>query len=224
MLTQERGPVRLERRRSAARLAALQSPSLRETPAALPHVPGFPRLGVLRRLRPTRPVQRSMHLSRPVGWPPTAPGTVTGWFPCSLLFVRRRRSPTWSLRHRHGYAADLHHGLPDRRSCPTRKLPTDVHGRKAPPPALIHQVRAGNLLRDVMTPVPRVLLFVSLAGPAPSGSAGTSRLCQGCSHPLPAPPRNGLPSATSACCDRPTAAVFHLHSNNSASRRTGSEG
>ena len=33
------------------------------------------------------------------------------------------------------------------------------------------------------TPVPRVLLSVTLAGPAPSGSTGTSRLCQGCSHP-----------------------------------------
>jgi hypothetical protein len=37
---------------SAARLAALQPPSLLETAAALPHVPGSPRLGVLRRLRP----------------------------------------------------------------------------------------------------------------------------------------------------------------------------
>jgi hypothetical protein len=32
-------------------LPALQHPSLLETAAALPHVPGFPRLGVLRRLR-----------------------------------------------------------------------------------------------------------------------------------------------------------------------------
>ena len=95
----------------------------------------------------------------------------------------QQRSPTLSLRHRHGYAADLPHGLPDRRSCPTRKLSAHAHGGKAPPPALIHQVRAGNLLRDVMTPVPRVLLFVSLAGPAPSGSTDTSRLCQGCSRP-----------------------------------------
>src|SRR6266487_2717103 len=38
-------------------------------------------------------------------------------------------------------------------------------------------------LRDVMTLVPRVLLSVTLAGPAPSGSAGTSRLCQDCPRP-----------------------------------------
>ena len=36
---------------------------------------------------------------------------------------------------------------------------------------------------DVITLVPRVLLFVTLAEPTPSGSTGMSRLCQGCSHP-----------------------------------------
>jgi hypothetical protein len=33
------------------------------------------------------------------------------------------------------------------------------------------------------TPVSRVYLLVSLTGPAPSGSTGTPRRCQGCSHP-----------------------------------------
>ena len=33
-------------------------------------------------------------------------------------------------------------------------------------------------LKDVTTPVPRVLLSATLAGPAPSGSTDTSRLCQ----------------------------------------------
>ena len=37
-------------------------------------------------------------------------------------------------------------------------------------------------MKDVTTPVPRVLLSVTLAEPAPSGSTGTSRLRQGCSH------------------------------------------
>jgi hypothetical protein len=40
-----------ERCHSPARLAALQPPSLLDTAAARPHVPGSPRLGVLRRLR-----------------------------------------------------------------------------------------------------------------------------------------------------------------------------
>ena len=40
-----------------------------------------------------------------------------------------------------------------------------------------------HLLRGVTTLVPHVHLPVSLAGPGPSGSAGPSRRCQGCSHP-----------------------------------------
>jgi hypothetical protein len=54
-----------------------------------------------------------------------ARGTATGWFPCSLLFACRRRSPAMPLRHRHGYAADLPHGLPDR--------PVQTAGRSPPP-------------------------------------------------------------------------------------------
>ena len=38
--------------------------------------------------------------------------------------------------------------------------------------------------------------------------------------PSPAPPGTRLPSATPPCCDRTAAKVSHLHSNNSASRRT----
>ena len=57
-------------------------------------------------------------------------------------------------------------------------------------------------MKDVLTLVPRVLLSVTLAEPTPSGSTGASRLCQGCSHPLPAPPGARLPSASPPCCDR----------------------
>jgi hypothetical protein len=35
-----------------------------------------------------------------------------GWFPRSLLFGRRVRYSAIPLRHRHGYAVDIHHGLP----------------------------------------------------------------------------------------------------------------
>jgi hypothetical protein len=67
---------------------------------------------------------------------------------------------------------------------PTRKFPTPTisRGGCAPHPAHIHQIGAGKPLRDVVTLVPLVLLFVTLAEPTPSGSAGMSRLCQGCSH------------------------------------------
>ena len=68
---------------------------------------------------------------------------------------------------------------------------------RSSPPAASHQQRAGarrsrpisarfgagSVLRDFQAPVPRVLLSVTLAEPAPSGSASTSRRCQGCSRP-----------------------------------------
>ena len=65
---------------------------------------------------------------------------------------------------------------------PARKFPADARRvRTAPgpyPPDLSRcQVKGRK------TPVPRVLLSATLAGPAPSGSTGTSRLCQGCSRP-----------------------------------------
>jgi len=54
-----------------------------------------------RRAFPPRP-----HL---VGRPWTG---AAGWFPRSPRTVRRVRWPAMPLRHRHGYAADLHRGLP----------------------------------------------------------------------------------------------------------------
>jgi hypothetical protein len=48
------------------RLPALQHPSLLETAAALPRVPGFPRLGVLRRLRPV-PDRSAVGAPSPIG-------------------------------------------------------------------------------------------------------------------------------------------------------------
>jgi hypothetical protein len=66
----------------------------------------------------------------------------------------------------------------------------------APHPAHIRQIGAGEPLRDVVTMVPRVLLFVTLAEPTPSGSTGMSRLCQGCSHP----PRH-LPGRAALSCN-----------------------
>ena len=57
-----------------------------------------------------------------------------------------------------------------------------------------------------------MLLFVSLAGPAPSGRAGPSRFFR-----LLRPP-------STTCCDRSKVAVSHPTRNNSASRRTHSVG
>jgi hypothetical protein len=89
-----------------------------------------------------------------------------------------------SQRHRHRYAADLPCGLPGLLKESSREVPAanDPAGRTAPGPYPPDLSRS-TLIKDVRTPVPCVLLFATLAGPAPSGSAGTSRLCQGCSHP-----------------------------------------
>jgi hypothetical protein len=97
-----------------------------------------------------------------------------------------------SLRHRHEYAADFPMASTGSRVKPPAKFPAHIGGY-APHPAQIHQVRAGEGLRDVTTPVPRVLLSVTLAGPAPSGSTGTPRLLSGLLPPSPAPPGSGCP-------------------------------
>jgi hypothetical protein len=81
-------------------------------------------------------------------------------------------------------------------TCPPASSPPDQRRNGcAPHPAHIHQIGAGEPLRDVVTLVPRVLLFVTLAEPTPSGSTGMSRLCQGCSHP----PRH-LPGRAALSC------------------------
>jgi hypothetical protein len=46
------------------------------------------------------------------------------------------------------------------------------------------------------TLISRVYLLVSLTGPAPSGSTGTPRRCQGCSHPHRRLPDQAAPSFT----------------------------
>jgi len=50
-------------------------------------------------------------------------------FPRSLWFARRRRSPTLSLRHRHGYPAARHRGLPDRHPQAGPEVPCSVDNR-----------------------------------------------------------------------------------------------
>jgi len=167
---------------------------LHPTAVALPHVTGFPGLGVLRRLRPARRVQLTVRLSQPGAQAARSVGADTRRFPCSLLLPRSRRSPALPQRSRHDYAADLHHGLPGRGFHRPRKFPASL-GRDAPHPAQICQIRAGIALRGVTTPVPRVLLSITLTGPTPSGSADAPRLCQGCSHPPRHLPDQAAPSS-----------------------------
>ena len=102
------------------------------------------------------------------------------------------------LRHRHGYAADLHRDLPNRRHQPAHEFPAIRAGARHCP-AHIRQIGAGVfVLRGVRSLVPHVHLPVLLAGPAPSGSTGTSRRCRGCFPPSPTSPRIRLPPAPTA--------------------------
>jgi hypothetical protein len=135
--TSPQGTLRSGRCHSAAHLLTLQSPSLLVTATALPHVPGFPRLGVLRRLRPVP----ARLLSADGGPTPRQPCWKHGrWsgpeqFPCSLLTACRSRCPTLSRQHRHGYAAGIHRGLPglQTQTCP-----------EVPRSAMKEQVRAAS--------------------------------------------------------------------------------
>jgi hypothetical protein len=68
------------------------------------------------------------------------------------------------------------------------------------------------LSKDVLTLVPRVLHFVTLAEPTPPGSIGASRLCRGCSHPSRQLPGPAAPSFTVPAATGPAAKVSHLHS------------
>jgi hypothetical protein len=90
-----------------------------------------------------------------------------GCVPAASPRVRRRPSP-WPP----GRLRNTGQGVPR----PDRRVRT----APGPDPPGFEPVSS---LRDVKTPIPRVLLSLSLAGPAPSGSTDPSRLCQGCSRP-----------------------------------------
>ena len=55
-----------------------------------------------------------------------------GWFPRSLLSVRRARHPAVPLRHRHGYAVDIHRGLQAKTPQTLPGVPTRNEGQYAP--------------------------------------------------------------------------------------------
>jgi hypothetical protein len=109
-------------------------PSLPGTAAALPHVPGSLRLGVLRRLRPAPGRSADSGPSPGPHAGRARPGR-PGRFPCSLRFGRRRRSPALPLRHRRSYPAALHRGLPAGERKPAQEFPAPQERvRSAPAP------------------------------------------------------------------------------------------
>ena len=70
--------------------------------------------------------------------------------------------------------------------------------------------RAGGfVLRGVQPLVPHVYLSVSLADPPHLAVLARPVVVEGCCPPTPTSRRIGLPSASTACCDRPAAVSFH---------------
>ena len=175
---------------------------------------GSPRLGVLRRLRPvpdpigrrwTQPDHRAGR---------AATGEDRDGSRVHCRFARRRRSPTLSLRHRHGYPAALHRGLPATDiHMPTQEFPArPISGGCAPHPAHIRQVGAGEPLRDVNAGSSRT----------PLRHARRTRTIWQCWHvpalsgllpPSPAPPGSGCPQLHRPAATGTAAKVSHLHSN-----------
>lgn len=173
----------MEHRHSATRLPALQPPILLETAAALPHVHG---------LSPARSTTAAPPRSGPIGgrcaqphpsrWPRVAGrdpdgsrvhsdslvGVGARLCPCGLAASTSQSFLAASLA---AHAHRLGSSPPTRSTGARRSRPRST------------RFRAGAASRGCHTPVPRVLLSIPLAEPGPSGSTGTSRLCQGCSHP-----------------------------------------
>jgi hypothetical protein len=180
---------------------------------------GSPRLGVLRRLRPTQAVQQSTCLSRPTDRP-SATGNRAQAVPVFTVVrsakeepdcvpatsprVRRRPSP-WPPR------ATLEHHPGSSRHIGKQ--------RDAPRPAHIHQIRAGvkiegrNNAGSSRTPLRH-------SSPDPHHLAVLTRPGFVRAAPtLPGVTRTRLPPASPPCCDKAAAKVSHLRSNHSASRR-----
>jgi hypothetical protein len=103
---------------------------------------------------------------------------------------------------------------------PVREFPNHRNGRGRTAPGRIRQVQAGSVIKGRITPVPRVLLSVTLTGPTPSDGAGASRLCRGCFHPSWHLPGRAAPSSLTPAASGTRVKVSHLHSNHSASWRT----
>jgi hypothetical protein len=119
----------------------------------------------------------------------------------SLPFTRRRDGRHQTASHVHHHPVDERAAqlYPDSLATPTPQAfnvaspHAHVPGGEAPPtpklggayckPAQIRQVGAGGRVTGRQTLVPLVRRLVLLAGPTPSGSAGASRRCQGCSRP-----------------------------------------
>ena len=177
---------------------------------------GFPRLGVLRRLRPA-PIRSADDEPSP-----------TSYAGCTAVRQDRGGSRVHCDSLDEGgaqlYPCGLATATPQH---VTVASPADIHksAREFPAPSIqpgtgAHRARPLSarfepvyLSRDVITLVSRVLLSITLAEPAPSGDPGTSRRCQGCSHPPRHLPDQAALSFTVPAATGPAVKVSHPHSN-----------
>ena len=124
------------------------------------------------------------------------------------------------LRHRHGYHAALHRGLPAGTTSPAQEFLLRDEGARRTAPGPDPPGSSRSVIKGRITPVPLVLLSVMLpdphhlavlARPGPVGAA-----C----HPPRHLPVQAAPSFLTPTASGVKAKVSHLHSNHSASRRT----
>jgi len=176
---------------------------------------GFPRLGVLRRLRPA-PIRSADDEPSPAGHAGCTAAGQNRAVP-AFAVVRSMKEEPSSIpaasprlpRSTSPWPPEpTSAGLPE--SSPLQPLAEAGAHRARPLSARFEPV---YLTRDVITLVSRVLLFITLAEPAPSGDPGTSRRCQGCSHPPRHLPDQAALSFTVPAATGPAVKVSHPHSN-----------
>src|ERR1019366_3684907 len=149
---------------------------------AQPVAPGSPRLGVLRRLRPA-PIRSADDAPSPTLRTGCAGSGRTETVPVFTVIRSTKEEPSSIPAASPRLTRSTSPWPPETTpaclpgSSPSRLNATGAH-RARPISARFEPV---YLSRDVIALVPRVLLFITLAGPTPSGDPGASRLCQGCS-------------------------------------------
>jgi hypothetical protein len=156
-------------------------------------------LGVLRRLGPTPGYQRAVRLPTTHPWLGSWEGSPDGWFPCSLVADQRVRHPAIPRRPPLLLPQTIRNGLPTTTNIMAAggHAHTKKSAMRTAVPAPIRQVSSRLHITRRPTLVSHVYLLVSLDRPAPSGSTGTSRLCQGRLPPKPLTLPTGTQTALS---------------------------
>ena len=150
------------------------------------------RLRLLRVLRPTHTASAGNGPSPPTGRLPAGQGA-EGWFPRSLCNRSSGEAPGYAPATSPHLRRRLSVWPPCRRHLPVRELPAIGGYALLPSPDPSGFELVDRLERLCYAGSPSLHLPVSLAGPAPSDGAGTSRRCRGCLPPSPAFPSSGCP-------------------------------